>query len=970
MVARSLQRPKGITAQAAGMVEYFSVQNTVSRDTGRVDALFRAWADLKGVDCAECQRLGQLFSRVVDSAKSGECVEISKVLSIPRERRSVASSESRFVWQRMEFAAEEFARDQEERQSAGGMLLGAETIPVYPSFENDDEFLEDSDNPDDNFLFNFVARNHLAMLEFTKFRLVMQHLDNDLDAFFESEFANYVNFALFTSTECGFAVEKYGVPPYLLDNALRCHSHLLRFRPSFVEKYTFDGTLPWKFYWRSESDSSTVSFPKILAHALRQNTDALLLAEAPDSVVIILRFSRHAVRSALSEAFLTGENLESGCMGKHLKNFMEVHAYFISGHFGFQESYSLEGPIYQLDLSEDGLQLYRRKRAQTFVHLKVLVQEGHRSQNTTTTGRAKLQPAGENDSPSIQISVDLTRFNRRILGGSRRHPFVRKTRVTALEVFVHNRLSDYSAKAARGISYLDVLIEDDQDFFHVLHVADEDILDDDDTIDNLMPTGTDLLLLYNREFSDLTALLEAPEVFLKSFVSLLQRTCQQFGLCTGIPQKIREAVISLAELVLTDVLLKTEAAKRVLIVTEIAALLAYLNIDVALPLCKGYDDQASDLLPAFVATVRRWDVWLSLGSPDKCDDMLRWLKEQINVSLLDAKLQFVYRNASEQANVFLSELRDGSPDYRSSSAALRMGNLRLDPAQPFWVESEADFDCNEVACEEDAERRLKTMLPTITFYRVHSIPQRFNFTVGEYVCISQQTDSEKKRGGTGVPLSNVGYLTQHYEEDFPLLTKYGSKVKETSTGKSFTSSCDLVSKSGRFCLGRVVSMCEAPFSISMKLVAPSFSPYAAPEFLLKCLSVQPAVYWEVSVVPANVVTHVRNIDAISTFLGSTSKACVAPELLPYLLLGTFSNDGQPSPVFDEEYLALHREVDCLNERQNDAVRWMLKERLSLVHGPGGTGKIFDQRSKNRDYCILTMQQTYAYFAFCFLLSLR
>lgn len=100
-----------------------------------------------------------------------------------------------------------------------------------------------------------------------------------------------MNFGLFSAAELGFAVGRYGIPLLLLDNALRCYSRIIGFRDVFLRKFSLGGKVPWSFYWQSERDAreaNTISVPARLAHALRNNTDVLLLLQVPNSVVIIL----------------------------------------------------------------------------------------------------------------------------------------------------------------------------------------------------------------------------------------------------------------------------------------------------------------------------------------------------------------------------------------------------------------------------------------------------------------------------------------------------------------------------------------------------------------------------------------------------------------------------------------------------------------------------------------------------------
>ena len=65
---------------------------------GKIDSLFAQWADRKGIASIECQELSALFSRAVDSAKTGERVIIPKHLQI---RSDDNQSHGNFVWHKM-----------------------------------------------------------------------------------------------------------------------------------------------------------------------------------------------------------------------------------------------------------------------------------------------------------------------------------------------------------------------------------------------------------------------------------------------------------------------------------------------------------------------------------------------------------------------------------------------------------------------------------------------------------------------------------------------------------------------------------------------------------------------------------------------------------------------------------------------------------------------------------------------------
>ena len=120
-------------------------------------------------------RLGQLFSRVVDSAKSGEMVKLEQNLRVPQEQRPSPSPTSKFVWQQMEYFANAFI----EEQLRVGNLNGndfkddAALTRVHDDHDVDENYEDEEVAEDKNFLFDLVSRNHLAMSEFTKVRVFL-----------------------------------------------------------------------------------------------------------------------------------------------------------------------------------------------------------------------------------------------------------------------------------------------------------------------------------------------------------------------------------------------------------------------------------------------------------------------------------------------------------------------------------------------------------------------------------------------------------------------------------------------------------------------------------------------------------------------------------------------------------------------------------------------------------------------------
>jgi len=137
----------------------------------------------------------------------------------------VLSLESPFVWQQLDFTAQAFIEEQQARQFFSGRLASFRRRAlafndVHDEDDKDDGMLKEIEA--DHFLLDFVSRNHLVMTDFTKFRLVMQYLDGNVDLFLASAVSRHVNFGLFLEAEQGFAIDRYGILMTLLDNALHC----------------------------------------------------------------------------------------------------------------------------------------------------------------------------------------------------------------------------------------------------------------------------------------------------------------------------------------------------------------------------------------------------------------------------------------------------------------------------------------------------------------------------------------------------------------------------------------------------------------------------------------------------------------------------------------------------------------------------------------------------------------------------
>ena len=62
------------------VIHFSDVCPSTQKTLGRLNTLFMRWADAKGANCGECLQISDLFSRGVDSVKTGEVLKIAEHL--------------------------------------------------------------------------------------------------------------------------------------------------------------------------------------------------------------------------------------------------------------------------------------------------------------------------------------------------------------------------------------------------------------------------------------------------------------------------------------------------------------------------------------------------------------------------------------------------------------------------------------------------------------------------------------------------------------------------------------------------------------------------------------------------------------------------------------------------------------------------------------------------------------------------
>ena len=133
------------------LIAYFARYSNAT--IGKIDSLFSKWADRKGVASIECQELSALFSRAVDSAKTGEKVKIPKHLEIKSEDDL---SQGNFVWHKM----------------AAEATLFIENKVINPEIYNDVHLTEET-------MRSILADELISVSDYKLFRFLCKWAENE-----------------------------------------------------------------------------------------------------------------------------------------------------------------------------------------------------------------------------------------------------------------------------------------------------------------------------------------------------------------------------------------------------------------------------------------------------------------------------------------------------------------------------------------------------------------------------------------------------------------------------------------------------------------------------------------------------------------------------------------------------------------------------------------------------------------------
>jgi predicted ATPase len=349
-------------------IKYFAEYKNQS---GLVDSLFRKWADLNGPGSTECQRLGQLFAKAIDAAKSGASI------SIPPELRTIPDGKCpEHVWTRLAQLGEE------EKQLAQKQLVAGASGTEF-----------DFQDISTEYVLELLDDENVEIGEFTLFKFAIAWLKAKHPIASEEqsrlllEIADRINFGKFSADQQLFAIQR-NIPASLVMSALN-KSRILSASQRSFSRLNYPG-------WRLWLQSSRVEFEWVyLTKALRQFSHTLTVFHLRDGVSFAFQFlKKFEGDQVLSDQSIVG--------------------FFFSARFGYQRRVVLDSSFSMCVDPNGVLQIFQGEKRSTFVWMGI---------DFNNVGKHR-------------ISVDLNRFDRSVLRNSRPHPLVTKHEIFGVEIYI------------------------------------------------------------------------------------------------------------------------------------------------------------------------------------------------------------------------------------------------------------------------------------------------------------------------------------------------------------------------------------------------------------------------------------------------------------------------------------------------------------------------------------------------------
>ena len=856
------------------LIDYFASQ---SNNMGKIDSYYKYWANKKGADCLECLTLGKLFSRSVDATKTGDVVSIQPNLKPPLEEDSNTDSASETNISNKMYVWEKMEKRAKE---------------VKEKLIKDIVLKGDLDATSEDFLWSLLQYKVPILSDFQLFQLIQrwcshQSFSGDENRQKLLEFTKHINFGEFTVDQQVEAIDA-GIPLETVTNALN-KSTLLP--PALLEKFLLDDPhRNWRFYFHSTSAEFNW---KHLLRGLQCHSESMVVIKLREEVTFVLHF--------LSPPKLGETDVGGG----------SVVAYFSSGHFNLNLQCVL-GSEFKLILNEETLQLFRGKKTATFIWF---------SSEQPARGHGKHQ-----DTLFDRISVDLTRFKRNVFQ-TNGHPKVNKQSFMRIEVFV--KTSKFQP------AYMDIAEADIQDDHPIEETAITGDIEDlpSDSEDQEKDTSMEIPSPYSRDAA-LSLLMQSAQEghcinFHKTLKTILSKDDRDIPeLLTALQELLKTMVKKHCHKPLSD---EVTSCLQVIITSLYhylktpMDLLQFLSHAVQLGFSSLIEQIIDHILPNICATqssdyigvLTKWNLWYFF--PPKMAIRLSQHLYTLYSSLCgQAPVSQQYSNQPAAGNASTTSM--------SESEVLQLAGNMCNTGSPQQCQLEVDGYVNHFAhlvlnhllCEIFTSRDLLWKPDCDTnssLVRMSCYDYKHPHSPSE----PEDEDGEKSTAcwmvGFNRPTKGIG------SKNFTI----GTYVV-ISLMKKQDSSQEVISLP--VAVGRIVCASRHPAHIVTKISEP------VPLCLKRSAQCRQG-HWQLALV-GNITTFNRSLKAL-TILRQTP---TCTELFPLLVCSHYTVCTEAFKTADSNSSESQSVTDPapLNSSQQNAVCASLKQRLTLIHGPPGTGK--------------------------------
>ena len=885
------------------LIDCFASQRN---NIGKIDDYYKYWANRKGAGCSECQNLGQLFSRSVDATKTGDVVSIPSKFIPPLatfvekcstkspSEASHSKEECIHVWEEMG----KRAKKERERLSTD-IVNNAEAETISEEFLW--YLLEDKvQNLSDFHLFQLIQRWCARQKSLTDDESRQKLL----------EFSKYINFGEFTVDQQVQAIDA-GIPLETVTNALNKSTLLPQ---ALLQKFLLDDAhQSWRFYF---SCTSTEFNWQHLLRGLQHHPESMVIIKPEDEVTFVLHF--------LSPPQLGETNINGG----------SVVAYFSSGRFRLNLQCAL-GSEFTLILNKETLQLYRGNKHGTFIYL------------TSEQQGKKQRAVKETETLFDRISVDLTRFKSNIIQ-SDKHPRVNKQSLLSIEMFVKS--TNFQP------AFLDITEADVQDDYPVVEeaTATEDIEelpsnDEDDEQED--DTTIESLDSYTMEAALAIASESAQKGHCRRFLKVLEKVhlVDIPKLLPPLKQLLATVTLKYCHRHMTDE--TTECLKRAIAplypsLTNPIDLLDILSQVGKLGLCSVSEEILECVSPnicavqssKYIDVVSKWQTWYFL--PQKAAVRLSQHFYTLYTSLCDQPpASDQYSNwPDERGSISTTSLSDSELSQLASDQSIS-GSVQQRQVDQY-VSHFSQLLLNYLLCEIFASQEVAKQVcdTSSSLVRMHCYDNK-----DPHSTQLEQDDDDTSATSWKVGfnrtnnISSKNFVAGSYVA-ICLMKKESSPIRVSSVPVA---------------IGRIVSASRFPADIITEISEPV--PLCLKRSALCCRG-----HWQLVLI-GNITSFTRSLKALKSFRDNPSCTGLVPLLVrshssklykttdsslasypgfhprPLEPASTSDSNATRDPTVSTEPFIV-QPLTPLNKSQEAAVYASLKQRLTLVHGPPGTGK--------------------------------